>query len=83
MEAVKSGRITKQRLDESALKVLSAKVRLGLNRSRTVDLQAIGEVIGAPEDEEAAQTDRRQSRHAGERREGYAAGAQGGYRSLW
>lgn len=55
MEAVKSGRITKQRLDESALKVLSAKVRLGLNRSRTVNLQAIGDVIGAPEDEEAAQ----------------------------
>ena len=32
--AVNSGRLTRKRLDESALKVLSAKVRLGLNRQK-------------------------------------------------
>lgn len=55
MDAVKSGRISKTRLDESALKVLSAKAKLGLNRSKMVNLHAIGDVIGAPEDDEAAQ----------------------------
>lgn len=55
MEAVKSGRISQARLDESALKVLSAKVRLGLHSSRTVDLRRIADVVGTPEDEESAQ----------------------------
>jgi beta-N-acetylhexosaminidase len=53
--AIKSGRLTKKRLDDSALKVLSAKVRLGLNARKPASQEAIAEVIGAPEDEEAAQ----------------------------
>ena len=53
--AIKSGRLTKKRLDESALKVLSAKVRLGLNRQKPANTEAIAELIGAPEEEEIAQ----------------------------
>jgi beta-N-acetylhexosaminidase len=55
MAAVASGRISKKRLDESALKVLSAKVKLGLNRMKPLSQEAIGETIAAPEDEELAQ----------------------------
>lgn len=55
IEAVKAGRITKKRLDESALRVLTAKAQLGLNRSRLADLHKIAEVLASPEDEEKAQ----------------------------
>jgi len=53
--AIRSGRLTKKRLDESALKILTAKARLGLNRPRPANQEAIAEVIDAPEDEEIAQ----------------------------
>jgi beta-N-acetylhexosaminidase len=53
--AINSGRLTRKRLDESALRVLSAKVRLGLNRQKPASQDAIAEVIGAPEEEEMAQ----------------------------
>ena len=53
--AVAKGRITRQRLDESVAKVLTAKVQLGLARKRQVSLDDIGDVIDAPEAEERAQ----------------------------
>jgi beta-N-acetylhexosaminidase len=53
--AINSGRLTRKRLDESALRVLSAKVRLGLNRQKPATQDAIAELIGAPEEEEMAQ----------------------------
>jgi beta-N-acetylhexosaminidase len=53
--AVQSGRITRQRLDQSVAKVLSAKVQLGLTRKRVVDLDAIADQVDSPEDEERAQ----------------------------
>src|SRR6059058_2311865 len=40
-EAVKSGRISKERLDASVRRILQAKARLGLNTSRLVDVNAI------------------------------------------
>jgi beta-N-acetylhexosaminidase len=43
---VKSGRYTEKRLDESVLRVLRAKERMGLNLSRTVDLARIPAVVG-------------------------------------
>ncbi len=55
MAAVKSGRITKKRLDESVLKVLTAKARLGLNRMKPSNPETIASVIGSPEDDEVAQ----------------------------
>ncbi len=53
--AVLSGRITRQRLEESVARVLAAKVRLGLNRKRIVNLEDIADVVGSPEAEERAQ----------------------------
>jgi len=43
--AVRSGRISRQRIDASAAKVLAAKQRTGLFRSRLVNLDAISEGI--------------------------------------
>jgi beta-N-acetylhexosaminidase len=53
--AVKSGRITRKRLDESVARVLEAKIRLGLTRRRTVNLEGIADVLASPEADEAAQ----------------------------
>ncbi|MDQ2944605.1 MAG: hypothetical protein M3Y27_01440 [Acidobacteriota bacterium] len=53
--AIESGRLTRQRLNESVMKVLTAKARLGLSRKRTVDLHGIGDVLDAPEDDDVAQ----------------------------
>ncbi len=54
MAAVKSGRISRKRLDASVLRVLEAKVRVGLKRSRTVNLDHIADVLNSPEDNERA-----------------------------
>jgi beta-N-acetylhexosaminidase len=53
--AVQSGRITKQRLEQSVAKVLTAKVQLGLLRKRVVDLDGIADQVDSPESEERAQ----------------------------
>ena len=53
--AVLKGRIARQRIDESVARVLAAKARLGLNRKRVVNLDAIADVVGSPESEERAQ----------------------------
>ena len=53
--AVQSGRLSRQRIQESVIKILSAKERLGLDRKSTVDLEAIGDVIDSPEAGEKAQ----------------------------
>ena len=49
LKAVQSGEISRQRLDHSVLKILKIKGSLGLNDSRTVDLNAIATVVGKPE----------------------------------
>ena len=45
--AVKSGRITKARLDASVRRILEAKARLGLNKNRLVDVNAINSKFGS------------------------------------
>jgi beta-N-acetylhexosaminidase len=55
MSAVQRGRITRQRIDESVAKVLAAKVRVGLNRKKVVELDGIDDIIDSPEAEERAQ----------------------------
>jgi len=45
--AVKSGRISKDRLDESVRRILQAKARLGLNTSRLVDVNALNHKFGS------------------------------------
>src|SRR5438270_4784778 len=49
MKAVLSGEIPMKRLDASVLKILKIKASLGLNESRTVDLNALPATIGRPE----------------------------------
>ncbi len=53
--AVQSGRITRRRVQESVARILAAKERVGLDRVRTVNLEAIGDVVNAPEANEKAQ----------------------------
>jgi beta-N-acetylhexosaminidase len=54
LAAVQSGRLTRARIDESVARLLAAKERVGLDRHATVDLEAIGDQIDAPEDRERA-----------------------------
>jgi beta-N-acetylhexosaminidase len=54
--AIRSGRLTETRLNASVEKVLAAKERLGLNRKKLVDLEAIGDIVDSPEANERAQT---------------------------
>ncbi len=53
--AVKQGKITRSRIDESVRRLLAAKARLGLNRRRTVDLDALLDELNSPEDIERVQ----------------------------
>jgi beta-N-acetylhexosaminidase len=49
VKAVKSGEISRARLDQSVLKILKIKASLGLQTSRTVDLSALATTVGKPE----------------------------------
>jgi len=53
--AVRKGRISQKRIDQSLARVLAAKVRVGLDRGRLVDLEAIDDVVNAPEANDRAQ----------------------------
>lgn len=55
LAAVESGRLTRQRIEESVAKVLAAKARLGLNKAKEVKLDGIAEAVDSPEAEERAQ----------------------------
>ena len=46
-ESVKSGRISRERLDASVRRILEAKARLGLHKARLVDLDAINKHFGS------------------------------------
>jgi len=49
LQAVRAGEIPEARLDESVLKILRAKASLGLERDRFVDVDAISDVVGTPQ----------------------------------
>src|SRR5229473_849417 len=49
VQAVKSGEIPPQRLDESVRKILELKASLGLQKARLVDLSLLPKTIGKPE----------------------------------
>ena len=53
--AVKSGRLSTKRIDESAMRVLVAKAHLGLASKRLVEIDDIHDVINGPESNAAAQ----------------------------
>src|SRR5260370_18990260 len=47
--AVRKGRLTTKRIDQSVARVLAAKQSVGLDRTKLVDLEAIADVINSPE----------------------------------
>ena len=53
-EAVASGRIPMSRIDEAVARVLRAKAKLGLNKSKIVDLDALASNFDRPEFDRAA-----------------------------
>jgi beta-N-acetylhexosaminidase len=53
--AVKSGRISRDRLDASVRRILQAKARLGLNQNRLVDVNAINHKLGSVASQKEAQ----------------------------
>ncbi len=54
LAAVQSGRISRQRLDESVRRILAVKSWLGLDRSRLVEIEKISDIVAAPETEALA-----------------------------
>jgi beta-N-acetylhexosaminidase len=53
--AVEDGRLTRRRIEESVVKILAAKEKVGLDRKRFVNVEALGDVINSPEANEKAQ----------------------------
>jgi beta-N-acetylhexosaminidase len=49
LQAVQSGEISQERLDRSVLKILKAKGSLGLQDARMVDVKAIANLVGKPQ----------------------------------
>jgi beta-N-acetylhexosaminidase len=52
--AVKSGRISQSRLDESVRRVLAAKAWVGIDRQRLVDVEDITRIVAPPQSEKIA-----------------------------
>ena len=53
--AVKQGKLTQERIDQSVLKILRMKASVGLNRNRFVDLAAVTHEVARPESQAIAQ----------------------------
>jgi beta-N-acetylhexosaminidase len=53
--AVKSGRLTAKRIDDSVTRILTAKARVGLGAGSQVDLNLIPKLVNTPESNAAAQ----------------------------
>jgi len=56
LEALRGGEITRERLDESVLKILRAKSSVGLDKNRVVDVAAIPTLVGNPKNVAEGQT---------------------------
>ena len=87
-EAVASGRIPMSRLDEAVTRVLRAKAKLGLNKSKLVDLDALARNFDRPEFDTRGAGHRRSRHHAAARRPAHSpagrdqAGARAARRSF-
>jgi beta-N-acetylhexosaminidase len=53
--AVQSGEIKESRIDESVRRILTAKLELGLDRNRFVDINQVDKVLGTTEHQQTAQ----------------------------
>ena len=54
VNAVRSGRITQQRLDESVRKILAWKFQVGLAKDRFVPIDSIDKIVSGPESDQLA-----------------------------
>ena len=54
VEAVEAGRLTRVRVDQSVRRILTAKVRVGLDRGRLLSLDEVTQVVGTAEHQAAA-----------------------------
>jgi beta-glucosidase-like glycosyl hydrolase/CubicO group peptidase (beta-lactamase class C family) len=54
--AVRAGRLTEKRIDESVRRILQAKARLGLDKNRFADIDHLDQKFGRPEFESQAQS---------------------------
>jgi beta-N-acetylhexosaminidase len=50
MAAVAQGRISRKRIDESVLRVLEAKIRVGLNKKKLVDVDGVSDALDSAEE---------------------------------
>jgi beta-N-acetylhexosaminidase len=55
MQAIQSGRLSRARVEQSVMKILDAKARLGLFKSKLVDIEALNNVLESPDAMERAQ----------------------------
>lgn len=55
LAAVEHGRISKQRIDESALRVLAAKIRVGILKKKMVDLDQVSDVLDSQDVDQKVQ----------------------------
>lgn len=55
LDAVRQGKLTQERIDESVLKILRMKASVGLNRNRFVDLTAVAHEVARPKNQAIAQ----------------------------
>jgi beta-N-acetylhexosaminidase len=53
--AVENGRIPRQRIDDSAMRVVAAKIRVGLTKNKLVNVETVADVLEAKESVESAQ----------------------------
>jgi beta-N-acetylhexosaminidase len=53
--AVENGRIPRQRIDDSVMRVLAAKIRVGLTKNKLVNVETVADVLQAKESSEGAQ----------------------------
>ncbi len=54
VDAVREGRVSRERIDASVTRILESKARLGLHEARLVDLEAIARVVGSRDHLDAA-----------------------------
>ena len=55
LAAVESGKIPKQRIDDSAMRVIAAKIRVGIIKKKMVDLDEVSDVLESPEADQRVQ----------------------------
>jgi beta-N-acetylhexosaminidase len=55
LQAVRRGEIPREQIDASVLKILRAKASVGLHKARLVDMAALPQIVGSPENKAAAQ----------------------------